>query len=372
MRNKTLRSRVEALFGAADVRVNGSRPWDIQVRRDKFYSRVLAEGSLGLGESYVDGWWECEALDQFFAKILRSGLDERARTWRTLGACLLARVYNFQRPSRAFEVGERHYDLGNDLYRVMLDRRLIYSCGYWRDAATLDEAQEAKLDLVCRKLHLAPGMRLLDIGCGWGGLAAYAVEKYGVTVVGVTVSREQAKLASEICRGLPVEILLDDYRNIEGEFDRIVSIGMFEHVGYKNYATFMRVCRRLVRDDGLFLLHTIGGNRSVTCIDPWIEKYIFPNAMLPSARQITAASEGLFVLEDWHNFGPDYDKTLMAWFANFHAGWPKLRAKYGERFYRIWKYYLLACAGSFRCRLNQLWQIVFSPMGVEGGYHAPR
>ncbi len=372
MERTSVRERVECLFGMADVRVNGSRPWDIQVNRDDFFYRVLGCGSLGLGESYMAGWWECEALDQFFAKILQAGLADKACCLKNLAGCLLARVYNYQKKSRAFEVGTRHYDLGNDLYRIMLDSRMIYSCAYWRHADTLEEAQEAKLDLVCRKLQLEPGMRLLDIGCGWGGMARWAAEHYGVSVVGVTVSRQQARLASEICQGLPVEILLEDYRSIEGEFDRIVSIGMFEHVGYKNYRTFMQICRRLLRDDGLFLLHTIGGDRSTTRIDPWIEKYIFPNAMLPSASQITTAAEGIFVLEDWHNFGPDYDPTLMAWFANFDAGWETLRSRYDERFYRMWKYYLLACAGSFRCRLNQLWQIVLSPMGVEGGYRAPR
>jgi cyclopropane-fatty-acyl-phospholipid synthase len=254
----------------------------------------------------------------------------------------------------------------------MLDKRMIYSCGYWDTASTLDEAQEAKLDLVCRKLNLQPGMRVLDIGCGWGGTAKFAAEQYEVEVVGITVSEQQAKFGKELCRGLPLDIRLQDYRNITGTFDRVLSIGMFEHVGYKNYTTFMHKVRRLLKDKGLFLLQTIGGNKSVTKNDPWIERYIFPNSMLPSAKQICSAIEGVFVLEDWHSFGAHYDKTLMHWFRNFHEGWDTLKEYYDEQFYRMWKYYLLSCAGSFRASSNQLWQLVLSPKGVLGGYRTPR
>lgn len=254
----------------------------------------------------------------------------------------------------------------------MLDKRMIYSCGYWESASTLDDAQKAKLDLVCRKLDLRPGMRILDIGCGWGGTAQYAAERYKVDVVGITVSQKQATFGKELCHGLPIDIRLQDYRDVEGSFDRILSIGMFEHVGCKNYRTFMRKVRGLLKDNGLFLLQTIGGNKSVTKTDPWIGRYIFPNSMLPSARQICSAIEGIFVLEDWHSFGGDYDRTLMQWFRNFDEGWDRLRKCYDDRFYRMWKYYLLSCAGSFRARSNQLWQLVLSPKGVFGGYRTPR
>ena len=254
----------------------------------------------------------------------------------------------------------------------MLDERLIYSCGYWKNASTLNEAQEAKLDLVCRKLGLRPGMRVLDIGCGWGGAAKFAAEKYKVEVVGITVSKEQVKFGKEYCRGLPVEIHLQDYHSLKGTFDRIFSLGMIEHVGYKNFGAFFRVVNNCLKDDGLFLLHTIGGNYSVTSTDPWIERYIFPNSMMPSARQICANIEGLFVFENWHNFGTDYDTTLMHWFRDFHENWNAIKKDYDERFYRMWKYYLLSCAGSFRARKNQLWQIVLSPNGVPGGYRSLR
>jgi len=363
---------VEGLLQEADVIIDGDRPWDIQVHNGGLYEQVLAHGSLALGEAYMGGWWDCPELDRFFHKILSAGLDSRVRSIGTALASLKARLQNRQSVKRAFQVGEAHYDIGNDLYRRMLDSHMTYSCGYWREAGDLEKAQQSKLDLICRKLHLAPGQKLLDIGCGWGGMARFAAERYGVEVVGVTISREQAELARELCRDLPVEIRLQDYRSLDESFDRVVSIGMFEHVGYKNYRTYMEVVGRCLREDGLFLLHTIGGNSSVRTTDPWIERYIFPNGMLPSAIQISRAIEGIFILEDWHNFGPDYDRTLMAWYRKFEDAWPELRERYGERFYRMWRYYLLSCAGAFRARVNQLWQIVLSKSGAPAGYRAPR
>jgi cyclopropane-fatty-acyl-phospholipid synthase len=254
----------------------------------------------------------------------------------------------------------------------MLDQRMVYSCGYWKDATTLDEAQEAKLDLICQKLNLRSGMHILDIGSGWGSFAKFAAEKYGVRVTGITVSSEQAEMATEMCKGLPVEFKLMDYRLLSGTFDHIVSIGMFEHVGYKNYPIYMQVVHRCLKDDGLFLLHTIGGNKSEVMIDPWLNKYIFKDAMLPSIQQIGCAIEGVFVMEDWHNFSADYDKTLMAWHDHFVSSWDEIKEDYDEKFYRMWKYYLLMCAGSFRSRKNQLWQIVLSKNGVQGGYESVR
>lgn len=372
MASNTFRRKTEELLDLADVAINGNRPWDIQVHDDRLFQRVLAGGSLAFGESYMDGWWDCERLDQLFERILGAGLERKVRSRTWLLQALKARLLNLQKPSRAFTIGERHYDLGNDLYQTMLDELMLYSCGYWEDGCTLDQAQRNKLDLACRKLGLEPGMRLLDIGCGWGGTAKYAAATYQAEVVGVTVSREQARFARELCSGLPVDIRLQDYREVDETFDRVVSIGMFEHVGCKNYRTFMRKVRSCLPDDGLFLLHTIGGNRSCTSCDPWISTYIFPNSMLPSARQITSAAEGLFVLEDWHSFGPHYDTTLMHWFENFEAGWDGLKHNYDQRFYRMWKYYLLSCAGSFRARSNQLWQVVLSPRGLPGGFEKAR
>lgn len=360
---------IEKILAGAGVRMDGDRPWDIRVQNPAFYHRVLSGGSLALGESYMDGWWDCEALDQFFDKILSAHLERTVKkSFELLLAVIRSRLLNLQRPSRAFEIGKRHYDIGNDLFGIMLDRGMNYSCGYWNKAKTLDKAQEHKLDLICRKLGLGPGMKVLDIGCGWGGFARYAAETYGVDVLGITVSKEQARLARERCRGLPVRISLTDYRDLDKTFDRIVSVGMFEHVGQKNYKTYMKVIDRCLSSDGLFLLHTIGSNRSVRDTDPWIGRYIFPNSMLPSAKQITTAAEGLFVLEDWHSFGPHYDRTLMAWYRNFTRNWDRIKKAYDEPFYRMWSYFLLSCAGSFRARRNQLWQALFSKDGVRGGY----
>jgi len=370
-RSKIIQS-VENLLSFADVNLGGERPWDLQIHNRNFFSHVLARGSLGLGESYMDSWWDCPRLDQFFEKILSVNLEHKVKARIEIFDLIKAKLLNLQKPSRAFEVGKKHYDIGNDLFERMLDKRLIYSCGYWKDAKSLDQAQEAKLDLVCRKLGLTPGMRVLDIGCGWGGAARFAAERYGVEVVGITVSKQQAKLAREHCRDLPIEIRLQDYRRLNEKFDRVYSLGMFEHVGYKNYSNYFKVIKNCLKKNGLFLLHTIGGNISVNNTDPWISRYIFPNSMLPSARQITHTSEGILVLEDWHSFGADYDKTLMQWYANFQRHWHEIKNDYDQRFYRLWSYYLLSCAGSFRARKNQLWQLVFSPAGVFGGYQSVR
>ena len=370
-REAPARSAIAGLLDLADVRINGDRPWDMHVLHPETPERILARGSLGLGESYMDGWWECERLDEFFTRVLRARLDEKVGTTALLVQGLRARLFNLQSLRRAWRVGKEHYDLGNDFFEAMLGRTMAYTCAYWAGAtptANLDAAQDAKLDLICRKLGLAPGMRLLDIGCGWGSLMKHAAESYGVSCVGVTISEEQAEHGRRYCAGLPVEFKLMDYRQVTGHFDRVASIGMFEHVGHKNHRDFFAVARRCLADDGLFLLHTIGKNLRRTPTDPWIDRYIFPNGDLPSLGQIADGSEEYFVLEDVHSFGAEYDRTLMAWHENFDMAWPAFSARYGERFRRMWRYYLLACAGTFRARATQLWQIVLSPTGMSGGY----
>jgi len=362
------RKIAETILATVDVKINGNRPWDIQVHHDSFFQRVLTSGSLGFGEAYMDGWWDCEAIDELVTRVLPVKI---AGLQNILGV-LKSVLFNHNSKSKAFQIGKRHYDLGNDLFEAMLDQRMIYSCGYWKEAQSLDSAQEAKLDLICKKLGLQAGQKVLDIGCGWGGFAQFAAEKYDVRVVGITVSKEQVQWVQQMSGGFPIEVRLQDYRDLRENFDHIVSIGMFEHVGYKNYRLFMEVVRRNLKQDGLFLLHTIGGNISLKSTDPWIHKYIFPNSMLPSMKQITAATERKFIIEDWHNFGLDYDKTLMAWYHNFEKNWPSLKEHYDQRFYRMWKFYLLACAGTFRSRTNQLWQIVMSKNGVPWRYNSVR
>ncbi|MNG57577.1 Cyclopropane-fatty-acyl-phospholipid synthase [compost metagenome] len=364
---------VEEMLAAAGITINGNNAFDLQVHNPGLFKRILQEGSLGFGESYMDGWWDCERLDALFTRILHFGVDERLPKRLTdITRIAYARLFNRQSRKRAWQVGKEHYDIGNDLFRAMLDPYMQYSCGYWKDAETLEQAQLAKLKMICEKLQLKPGMSLLDIGCGWGGLAQYAAENYGVSVHGVTISAEQQKLAQERCQGLDVEILLQDYRDLNRQFDRIVSVGMFEHVGPKNYDTYFSVAERNLKPDGLFLLHTIGANQTNLHVDAWIDKYIFPNGCLPSVRQIAEASEKRFVMEDWHNIGADYDRTLMAWYENFKRAWPALSENYSERFERMFTYYLNACAGAFRARDIQLWQVLFSPKGVEGGVRVYR
>lgn len=374
MVKKSAKQIIQELITTADIQINGNKPWDMQVQNPQFYQRVLAGGSVALGESYMDGWWDCRAMDQLFYKLLKTGIDKKVKNHLELMWSLLkAKLLNRQSISRAYEVGKVHYDVGNDLYRHMLGKTMAYSCGYWKDTKNtknLDKAQKAKFDLICKKIKLKKGMRILDIGCGWSSFAKYAAEKYKVSVAGITISKEQAKFGKELCKNLPVEIRLQDYRNLKEKFDGIVSIGMFEHVGPKNYKTFFKMARNNLKPDGIFLLHTIGGKTS--SMDPWLDKYIFPNAIIPTAKQITTAANGLFVLEDWHNFSIYYDITLLAWYKNFEKNWNKIKNKYDERFFRMWKYYLLSCAGSFRARKNQLWQIVFSKNGLDGGYRSVR
>lgn len=356
---------VRSLFEKADIHINGSNPWDIQVRDERMFDHILQNAHLGLGESYMDGMWECAAIDEMISRALEANLDRKVKgNWTVLAHLLKGKLTNMQAPSKSYEVGERHYDLGNDLYIAMLDKRLNYTCGYWKKAKNLDEAQEAKLDLVCKKIGLKPAMQVLELGCGWGSFAKYAAEKYGAQVLGVTVSKEQVALGMELCKGLPVELRLQDYRQVTGKYDAVISIGIMEHVGCKNYRQYMQVVDRCLKDDGIAFIHTIGGNRSIAVGDPWTNKYIFPNGMLPSIAQLGAAMEDIFVMEDWHNFGPHYDKTLMAWHANFEKAWQNLKSRYDDRFYRMWRYYLLSSAGGFRSRHQQLWQIVMTRPGT--------
>ncbi|MGZ6142665.1 MAG: cyclopropane fatty acyl phospholipid synthase [Myxococcales bacterium] len=365
--------RITELFRAADVEIDGRRPWDLRVNDPRFFRRVLLGGALALGESYMDGWWDCERLDQLFDRVLRARLQERIYTLANAWEVAKALVINRQSRPRAAEAVHHHYDIGNDLYRRMLDARMLYTCAYYQwGAANLEQAQEAKLELVCRKIGLQPGMTLLDLGCGWAGFSKYAAEKHGANAVALTISREQASLGRELCAGLPVDVRLQDYREATGTYDRVVAIGLLEHVGPKNYRSFMELVHRSLKPDGVALLHTIGSPTSSMAMNAWTDKYIFPNAVLPSIKQLAGAMEGLFVVEDWHNFGADYDPTLVAWNERFEQAWPDLRGKYDERFRRMWRYYLLQSAGAFRARYNQLWQFVISPRGVPGGYKSVR
>jgi cyclopropane-fatty-acyl-phospholipid synthase len=356
---------VRRLLEQADIQVGGNRAHDIQVHDPAFYRRALRDGRLGVGESYVDGEWDSPAVDEFIAKLLRARVNEQVRDWSALLYVAAARVFNLQNATRVFQAGERHYDIGNDLYEAMLGQTMSYTCGYWAGAKNLDEAQRAKLDLVCRKIGLRPGMKVLELGCGWGSFAKHAALNHGVEITGYTVSKEQVALGNRICQGLAVDLCLDDYRNATGAYDAVVSIGMMEHVGPKNHRRYFETVDRCLKPGGVAFVHTIGSNVSETSIDSFFHKYLFPNALIPSLAQISEAMEGLFVPEDVHNIGPHYDPTLMAWHENFERAWPKLRARYDERFHRLWRFYLLSSAGSFRARFTQLYQIVMTRPGAE-------
>ena len=369
----SMKALAAELLAPADVKIDGDRPWDIQVNNDKLFTRIFREGSLGFGESYMDGWWDCEALDELIHRILRNRVDKNMPfNWKVFIYRLSGLLFNRQTQCRSWVVGKEHYDLGNDIFEATFDSRITGSCGYWKTATTLDAAQDAKLDLICRKIGLKPGQTVLDIGCGWGAFMKYAAEHYGATCVGATVSKQQVKLGKDLCNRLPVEFRLMDYRDISGKYDHVVSMGMFEHVGYKNFDTYFNVARNALKDDGLFLLHTIGANVSEQVIDPWLDKYIFPNGAIPSIDAIGKSLSGKFVVEDWHNFGTDYDKTLIAWMNKFNQHWPKLKEKYTESFYRMWRYYLLSCAGGFRSRNIQVWQLVLSKDGQLSRYQSIR
>jgi len=371
------REIVQKMLDSADIKINGERPWDIQVHNEKLYDRILSKGTLGIGESYMDGWWDCEALDEMIYRVLR--FSDRSFLSKNLTNLLLylkSQFFNLQTKSEAKKVTNYHYDISDDLYMSFLDPYSQYTCAYFKDTTDLNKAQENKMDLICRKIQLKSTDRVLDLGCGWGGLAKWMAEKHGCRVIGINLAKGQVEYVQKHISNPLVEIINMDYRDVgnvlKGKFDKVVSIGMMEHVGYKNYRKMLKIVRKYLKEDGIFLLHTIGGNNSVKSGNAWLNKYIFPNGMLPSVNQISRSCEGLFVLEDWHNFGAYYDLTLMAWYKNFDKSWPKLKDRYSERFYRMFRYYLLLCAGSFRAREMELWQIVLSPKGVLGGYTAVR
>ncbi|MBS3168090.1 cyclopropane fatty acyl phospholipid synthase [Candidatus Woesearchaeota archaeon] len=363
----------EKILSISDVKINGNRDWDLIVNNDKFFERTIKNGSLGFGESYMDGWWDCKKLDEMLTRLFRAKLQHVIIPFSAFLHIAKSRVLNLQTKKGSKAVAELHYDLGNEFYSNMLDKRMQYTCAYWDwGAKNLDQAQEDKLDLVCKKLQLKKGEKVLELGCGWGQFAKFAAQKYKVNVTSYNISKEQVEYARESCKGLSVKIVHEDYRNATGSYDKIVSIGMCEHVGYKNFRNFYKLQHELVKDNGLVLTHTIGGNVSVTNTDPWIQEYIFPNSMLPSIKQLSESFEGLFVMEDWHNLNVNYDKTLMEWDKNFRKNWHKFKDQYGERFYRMWRFYLLSSAAQFRARKIQLWQIVLSKDGLPSGYKSIR
>lgn len=356
----------------AQVPVNTDERMSLRVHNERLWDRILHQRQLGFAESYMDGWWDCDAIDEMLTRLLSIDVLSILKPSLALaGRVAKSSLLNRQTKSRAFKNARHHYNFGNDLYSRMLDSELIYSCGYWKDASNLEEAQRAKLDLICRKLHLEPGMRILDIGSGWGGFLRYATSHYGVTAVGISPAENQIEYARTKSKDLPIEFLQMDYRDLQGSFDRIVSVGMMEHVGPKNLKTFFNKCDELLAPNGVMLHHTISSNISKLVTDPFFDKYIFPGGVLPSLAQISSAIENKFIVEDVHNFGPDYDRTLLEWHKNINSHWSEI-PEYVERFRRMWNYYLLSSAAGFRARNLQLLQMVFRKPVSRDTYVASR
>lgn len=369
---KLLKQKAAGILDQAEITLNGTADHDITIHNDDTYQRVLTQGSLGFGESYVEGWWDTPRLDKVIDRLYRSAATQAHTNIPQFISSVFAKFLNLQTKQRAKTVAELHYDLGNDFYSKMLDSRMVYTCAYWKNADNLEQAQFNKLDLVCQKLKLQPGMRVLDLGCGFGGLAKFMAEQYGVEVVGYTLSREQADYGQASCEGLPVDIRCDDFRHATGKFDRVSSIGLLEHVGPKNYQVFFHIIHKALPPDGLAVIHSITRTGNSKAVDPWFTQYIFPNGYLPTLEQMAAAYRGKLLLEDVHNIGAHYDPTLMAWYDNFVKNWDQFKNQYPDHFFRMWEYYLLSSAGSFRSRHHQVYQWVLSPQGVVGGYESVR
>jgi cyclopropane-fatty-acyl-phospholipid synthase len=354
---------IERLATVVGFSLNGDKPTDPQIYNERVYNIFLSRNSLALGESFMAKWWDCADLAGFFSLVLNAKLFVKKNVLSDPRLFLRTALSNLQRPSKSFEVGEMHYDLGNELYEAMLDKYMVYTSAIWSGVDNLEAAQVQKLERICQKLKLKAGDRVLDIGCGWGGFMKYATQRYGVSCVGLSVSKEQTTLGRQRCEGLPIEFVISDYRDYQNEhkFDHVVSIEMIEAVGPKNLRTYFKKVHELLKPNGNFFLQAIIDLNSTPKADPWIDKYIFRNGVLVSHHQLERETRGLFVFTDLLDVGPDYDPTLMAWWENFDRTFPNLQAdnpKYDEHFYRMWKYYLHSCAALFRTGSSQDYQML--------------
>ncbi|XP_021964854.2 cyclopropane-fatty-acyl-phospholipid synthase [Folsomia candida] len=367
------------------ITINKGGPCDIKNRnfmtsQDTVYIRAINEGILGFGESYMDGDWDAEDIPAVFYKIFANDapiLRMFMNPWNRFLYYMQFSFFNLQTKQRVYDVAKIHYDLGNEFFENMLDSTMNYTCGYFKDTDNLEKAQLAKMDFVAAKLGIKQGMTVLDIGCGFGGMARHLAINYGATVTAVTISKEQATFAQQACRGLPVTVKVMDYRDVSGTYDRVVSLGDLEHIGPANYGTFFKTVSRCLKEDGLCLIHCMGNYHDVMPHqEPFSAKYVFPGACLPYYTEVMGSLQNLFLIEDWHNFGNDYNLTSVAWRDNFIRNWPKLqqldKIKYDDRFYRMWTFYLGVAIALYKARKIQLWQIVLSKHGVVGGYRSVR
>lgn len=353
-----------------------SAPITVRVRDSRLYGRLVAQGSLALGESYADGWWDVEGerLQELFSVLFANNVDRlfnggflpriigRVRSWR-LG---------INRARAAHDDIRVHYDLSNEFFAQMLDKTMTYSCGYAAtESDSLEQMQQNKLKRIAAKLQLQRGGTLLDIGCGWGGLLTYVGENFPeVQGVGITLSEEQYEFARRRLRekGLQdrMRVQLLDFRDLAGSFDFVVSVGMFEHVGLPSYGDFFQAVRRVLQPTGTALLHTIGVEEEPRRLqDPWIERYIFPGSRLPRLEELVrGAREGDLAVGHIENWRPHYALTLRHWRKNFKEGWSaitKLGRSFDGRFFRVWDFYLQVCEACFIDSTVELYQVMLSP-----------
>lgn len=300
-------------------------------------------------------------------------------TWMEVLGCKWLTAWNKQTMLQSMIVAKVHYSLSPKLWECMLGPTMNYTCGYWKsDTKTLEEAQINKMDLVARKLKLKPGMKVLDLGCGWGSAAQYMASKYKVSVVAYSITKEQIEYAKKKCEGLDVTFVCDDYRNATGTYDAIYSIGLYEHIGHTNGPAYFEVVDRCLTDEGVALVQTTVGadNEIRTC--RWSDKYIFPGGEFPYSHELLTASARFdLVTEDLHSFGHSYVKTCRAWYDNFNRHWNgELEPQFGHlvdgKFYRMWNFYLAAGVAHYATRMAQLVQFTFTRLGRKEEYVSER
>lgn len=344
------------------------RPVTVRLHDESLVRRILLNPDLGIGEGYMEGSFtiDDDDLHGFLALAVRNSQNAWRHPlhrflWKLRYLSRVARQYN--PAGRARRRVAHHYDLSGELYDLFLDSDKQYSCAYFRSPDdTLEQAQAQKKAHIAGKLRIEPGMRVLDIGCGWGGLALTLARDYGARVLGVTLSEEQHEVANERARaaglGNRAQFRLMDYREVEGTFDRVVSVGMFEHVGAPHYREYFRTVREKLTEDGIALIHTIGRSTPPGANSPWIEKYIFPGGYIPALSEImTAVEKEDFISQDIEVWRLHYAQTLRHWHDRFVANEERVREIYDDRFCRMWRYYLVACEQTFRCNRQVVFQL---------------
>jgi len=373
---RLLSGKIERLVEQSPIRVrmgdkelgrrDGAGGCGIVVRDRGTLARMALDPEIGFGDGYIEGRIEVEGdLVHFLEEATRLMQSDRARSWYNRLFKQWLRFAQANTRSGSAKNIHHHYDLSNDFYKLWLDRRMVYTCAYFpAPSATLEEAQEAKLELVCRKLQLQPGENVVEAGCGWGSLALHMAKHYGVTVRAFNISREQIEFARTQAKmeGLAgqVEFIEDDYRNIAGRFDAFVSVGMLEHVGHENYRELAGVIRNAIGDAGRGLLHFIGRNRPQP-FSAWIRKHIFPGAYAPTLREALEICErNNYAVVDVENLRLHYAKTLEHWLERYERAVDRVTEMFGPEFVRMWRLYLAGSIAGFRVGTLQLFQVVFA------------